>query len=315
MAERWLWTQKQDIGPRPRSHHLMAYDATHNRVVLFGGQTTLGKPNDTWEWDGHAWAEVEDTGPSGRVFSDMVYDVAHERLVLFGGAGENDMLGDTWEWDGEDWTQVADIGPGPRSGFAMAYHNVQQQVVIFGGHGRDASGTFVNFNDTWAWDGTDWTQISDTGPTPRRAPSMVFDSSRGCLVLFGGREGGTEHDPILRVVNDTWEWGAGDREWARVQDIGPQDFRTPEMVYTGTHTVLFGSPGEDPAGRGLTWEWDGRSWTQRQNMGPIGRGGPALAYNSQRDRVVLFGGLSREGGVANLLNDTWELAITEPPPT
>lgn len=308
MTERWLWTQKQDVGPSPRSGHVMSYDAARKRVVLFGGQTVLGRPNDTWEWDGHAWAEVADTGPSGRTWFDMVYDDARQRLVLFGGSDEGGARNDTWEWDGEDWTQVADIGPAPRSSDAMAYDKVRQHVVLFGGAGH----TGVNFNDTWAWDGTDWTQIADTGLPSRRSSSMVFDSLRGCLVLFGGDEGSTLAAPTRKVVNDTWEWGADDTGWVKVQDLGPRDFFTPKMVYTGKHTVLYGSPGE-PTGRGQTWEWDGRTWTQRQNMGPIARLGAALAYDSQRDRVVLFGGLSREGGVGNLLNDTWELAIIEPP--
>jgi len=287
----------------------MAYDVAHTRVVLFGGATLLGKPNDTWEWDGRAWAEVQDTGPTGRTLFGMVYDDAREKLVLFGGIAESGYVGDTWEWDGEDWTQVADIGPTPRYNLAMAYHNVRRHVVLFGGGGFDATGTGVNFNDTWAWDGTDWTQIADTGPPSRKQSSMVFDSTRECLVLFGGDEGGTEADPTPNVVNDTWEWGADDTGWVKVQDIGPRNFGSQRIIYTGKHTVLFGS--EKPAGTGQTWEWDGRAWTQRQNMGPIARDGTALAYDSQRDRVVLFGGLNREGGVANMLNDTWELAIIE----
>jgi hypothetical protein len=307
MTERWLWTQKQDVGPSPRMRPEMVYDAARKRVVLFGGSNLLGNLNDTWEWDGRAWAEVADTGPSGRTSFGMVYDDARQRIVLFGGSSGSGSLGDTWEWDGEDWTQVADIGPAPRQAFAMAYDKVRQHAVLFSG-----SGAADLFNDTWAWDGTDWTQIADTGPPARGLSSMAFDSSREVLVLFGGVEGGTSADPTRIVVNDTWEWGEDDTGWVKVQDIGPRDFFMPKMVYTGKHTVLYGSP--EPAGRGQTWEWDGRVWTQRQNMGPIARDGPALAYDSQRDRVVLFGGLNRDGGVPTHLGDTWELAIVEPPP-
>src|SRR5215207_3406817 len=116
MTKRWLWTQKQDIGPSPRSGHAMAYDAAHQRVVLFGGETRVGRQNDTWEWDGRAWTEVADTGPSARSFHDIVYDDARQRLVLFGGNDADGVCGDTWEWDGEDWTQVADIGLDPPVG-------------------------------------------------------------------------------------------------------------------------------------------------------------------------------------------------------
>ena len=42
MSERWLWTQKEDIGPNPRAGHAMVYDADRERVVLFGGYGLTG---------------------------------------------------------------------------------------------------------------------------------------------------------------------------------------------------------------------------------------------------------------------------------
>lgn len=170
----------------------------------------------------------------------------------------------------------------------MTYDASRQRVVLFGG--SNAGGT-IRFGDTWEWDGAEWTQIADTGPSPRRRHAMAFDSSRGCLVLFGGEEG--RH-------SDTWE--SSDTGWTKRQDIGPQAVAIPRMVYTGKYMVLFG--GGQPNGAGHTWEWDGRLWTQRQNMGPPARNLHDLAYDSQRDRVILFGG----SGVTTL-GDTWELAI------
>ena len=37
MSERWLWTQKEDIGPSPRYGHGMVYEDARQRVVLLGG--------------------------------------------------------------------------------------------------------------------------------------------------------------------------------------------------------------------------------------------------------------------------------------
>ena len=89
----------------------------------------------------------------------------------------------------------------------------------------------------------------------------------------------------------------------------PQSIINPTMARTQEHTVLHGFPSEG-SGSGQTWEWDGSLWTQRQDMGPGGRYGPALAYDSQRDRVVLFGGTANAPPYGNL-GDTWELAIIE----
>jgi hypothetical protein len=157
----------------------------------------------------------------------------------------------------------------------------------------------------WEWRGTEWIQIADTGPSKRQAPVMAFDTSRECLVLFGGHPGGAS--PWL---GDTWEWGEDDSSWVKRQDMGPREMLSPTMAYTGEHTVLFGTPVMGGITAGHTWKWDGRLWTQRQNMGPPAREGHNLAYDSQRDRVVLFGGQAFPQSDI-LFGDTWELAIIE----
>jgi galactose oxidase-like protein len=308
MSEHWLWTQKEDIGPSPRFGTAMAYEAVRQRVVLFGGTPLAGgRLNDTWEWDGVAWTQVADMGV-GRSFAGMTYDDARQRLVLFGGYVRgvveiNELNDDTWEWNGTEWTQVADIGPARRVGCAFAYDTVRQRAVLFGGFGGSSGNEFLG--DTWEWDGTEWTQIADTGPPPRSYLAMVFDSSRECLVLFGGNN--------LGWLNDTWEW-TDDGGWVKRQDMGPQFITSPTMVYSEKHTVLFGAPGQGERGAGHTWEWDGNRWTQRQNMGPPARVWHALAYDSQRDRVVLFGGRAtrpQQNPPDIAFGDTWELAIIE----
>jgi hypothetical protein len=91
--------------------------------------------------------------------------------------------------------------------------------------------------------------------------------------------------------------------------MGRQSIVDPRIAYTEEHTVLYGFQSGD-TGAGQTWDWDGRVWTQRQDMGPSARYAPALACDNQRDRVVLFGG---SGYVPpyGYLGDTWELAIIE----
>jgi hypothetical protein len=53
-----------------------------------------------------------------------------------------------------------------------------------------------------------------------------------------------------------------------------------------------------------TWEWDGTAWTQRVIAGPSVREDHAMAYDSGRHVIVLFGGL---GPNFTDLSDTWEL--------
>src|SRR5262245_55609584 len=96
---RFLWTEKQDIGPKPRAGHAMTHDSGRNRVVLFGGDSLRSRLfNDTWEWDGENWTQMADIGPRPRRDCALAYDSARGRVVLFGGHGDGSSLGDTWEW-------------------------------------------------------------------------------------------------------------------------------------------------------------------------------------------------------------------------
>jgi hypothetical protein len=73
------------------------------------------------------------------------------------------------------------------------------------------------------------------------------------------------------------------------------------MVYDTARrrVVLFGGTGTE----GGTWEWDGRTWTERTPVNPpAARQNHAMAYDALRRRAVLFGG--HTGGTASA--ETWE---------
>ena len=40
-------------------------------------------------------------------------------------------------------------------------------------------------------DGTEWTQVADTGPSPRMGHKVVYDSGINKILLFGGLDGTT----------------------------------------------------------------------------------------------------------------------------
>ena len=55
--------------------------------------------------------------------------------------------------------------------------------------------------------------------------------------------------------------------------------------------------------RTVLWRWDGRSWTVLDSSGPPVRNLGGVAYDSQRDRIVLFGGSYSQDLV---YDETWE---------
>jgi hypothetical protein len=305
-----FWTQKQDIGPSARVNHALAYDALHDRVVVFGGDPGGAPLADTWQWDGKLWTQVADTGPSARHSAAVGYEPQTQRILLFGGASGPNVLGDTWAWNGAEWTQVADTGPMARAGHAMAYDDALTRIVLFGG----SAGAGL-IGDTWQWDGNEWTQVQDVGPTARRGHAMAYEATAQRVFLFGGA--GSDGTGL----NDTWSWDGA--TWAQVADTGP-DARVATALIADGGLLLFGGINSiDPAlvapairtVYGDTWRWVADGWVKVQDIGPATRWGHGMAYRSEAGKAMLFGGSTVFAAAQDatlklgLVLDTWELPL------
>jgi uncharacterized protein (TIGR03437 family) len=210
LGDTWLWdgsnwTQFQQIGPPAREYHAMAFDSQHGQAVMFGGEGVNGDLlNDTWLWDGTSWTVAHpQSSPPPRAGLAMAYDATHGQVVLFGGNTDSSNLGDTWLWDGTNWTQVTpQNSPPARCYHEMAYDSAHDQVVLFGGGTSDLLSMNTGLlNDTWLWDGSNWTQgTPQNSPPARNRFGMTFDAGHAQAVLFGGRNatGG--------FWDDTWTW-------------------------------------------------------------------------------------------------------------
>ncbi|MEO7966687.1 MAG: kelch repeat-containing protein, partial [Gemmatimonadaceae bacterium] len=179
----------------------------------------------------------------------------------------------------------------------------RKRVVLFGGDRANGAPA----TDTWSFTGSTWTRLSTEGPSPRAA-SMVYDSKRDRIVLFGGSGPTGLH-------NDTWEFdgtrwklvmrdSAAASPPARALAALAYDSRRARVVLTA------GFAGFDPAARGPkmlddTWEWDGRSWTQVNTPGPGARDHSASVYDPTRGVVILHGGGMLKGNAPELVGDTW----------
>ena len=181
---------------------VMTYDEAHHTIVLFSGNNGAGPNNQTWLWDGTDWSEATpSTAPAIRALATMVYDTVSQTSILFGGLGNTATLNDTWQWDGSNWEQLSpSTAPPPRLGASMCFDQAHGQVVLFGG-APSLFGTNAALNDTWLFDGTNWTQASPVNsPAARSETSMAYDALRGNCVLFGG------FDLNAAPLADTWTW-------------------------------------------------------------------------------------------------------------
>jgi hypothetical protein len=251
-------------------------------------------PSADWFWE-----RLPGDTPTARETMAAVFDEERGVIVLFGGrASENVPFSETWEFNGISWNQViTSHTPLARIWHAMAYDSTRKVVILFGGNA--STSTPVYLNDTWEYDGRDWTQVeTPTFPAPRSSGALVYDSCRQVTVLFGGE--GTD-------ANTTWEYDGSnwDEKQLSALSLSPPERGLSAMVFDPVRcrTVLFGG-GSGPNGLNDTWEYDGESWILINTPNrPPARWAHAMAYYPSVGGVVLFGGYLP--GSSTTANDTW----------
>jgi len=237
--------------------------------------------------------------PAARGGHALAYDSGRGQVLLFGGGLSTVDFNDTWVWNGTTWVEIFPaVQPPKRANHAMAYDAAHGRVVLFGGKG-DMSTRLAPRNDTWVWDGANWTQVFPaTSPPPRSNFAMVYDAVHSQVVLFGGTQPST-------FYNDTWVWNGSN--WVRqFPSVSPPARYGHAMVYDAAlgEVVLFGGFVSGVGDANDMWLWNGVTWTQKvEDISPPARDGHAMAYDEVHDKVVLFGGSTNED--FNSVNDTW----------
>ncbi len=301
-----------------RVGHMMTWDVTRQRVILFGGADSAVTQNDTWEFDGTDWQRVyTTTSPPPRGSGRLVHDSARGVTVLFGGLGDNGYLNDTWEFDGTDWTETSPAtSPDPRYEHAMAFDAARGETVMFGG----AIGYNSFFAETWVYDGTSWTQAAGGLPdwvSGRMSSAMAYDAANSRVVLYGGIG---DNGWVDRGDTHVWNGTA----WSLLTTAGPTRRRDGQMVYDVQRAkpVLFGgtvnNSGTYTLGNDL-WELTGATWSQITPTGsaPDGRARFGMAWDGNNQHVLLHGGRTTDGGNSELWalsGSTWtEQHVFTPP--
>jgi hypothetical protein len=252
-ADGWRVLPRGPESPRLRSRYALTYDASGERLVLFGGARGVRFYGDLWVHDGTGWhpeRAATESGPSPRSGPTLV-DLGSGELLLFGGIDlEHRHFGDLWRYDEDGWTELEPEGPRPppRTGHAMAYDPVRDRVVMFGGCCTEES--IERFGETWEWDGVRWEQVATDGPTPapRQWHAMAFDAVRSEVVLLWGYDGENE------IFDDAWSWD-GER-WEPLElAFGSPRTRQAAFIPEERAVVAW------DFGAQIRWSWDGRRWS------------------------------------------------------
>jgi len=242
------------------------------------------------------WKKLSPRG-SPPALSDHVMVEFLGRAFLFGGAMAGSSLSnETWIWSGTTWTKLAPkVNPAARMRSAGAYDLGRNRFVLFGGSSGLSSGLM---NDTWEFDGTNWTQIKTlAAPSPRNDTGMAYDVARRRIVLLGGRDS-------TGAVNDHWEYDG--KNWVQIKPKTlPTTRQDHSLVYDSGRRVMIAYGGFHTGLqiRSDLWEYDGTNWTLAKPPGSPGpRVGHAAAYDSYRRVMVISSGYDGTGQPA----DTYE---------
>ncbi len=308
------WTEMDPVTkPSARMEQKMVYDNHSGRVILFGGGDP-GLTNDTWAYDAetNTWTNLAPAAaPPARSVFGMTYDTRSDRAIVFGGSDGYSPLNDTWAYDSQAnaWTRMSPAASPPARAYAvLAYDSKADRTILFGGWSSSGG-----YSDTWAYDfdSNAWEELAPAvAPSPRYYHAMVYDVQSDRIILFGGTD-------VSGHLADTWAYDYGANEWTEMAPAtSPPARDSHSMAYDALsrQVVMFGGWGPSIPGNFAddSWAYDygTNTWTElAPGTSPPARNSAAMAYDTESDRVVLFGGQVS----ANVLaDDTWIYAALTP---
>jgi hypothetical protein len=163
------------------------------------------------------------------------------------------------------------------------------------------------------------TTIPTNTPTPRPIETpqarglhaMTYDTESHQVILFGGQTGDSEM--TYNMNGETWSFDVATSLWQKMSPgIMPAPAAGGDMTYDSRADraiLVIGADATAPRNfdyrRSQTWAYDfnSDSWTQLADIPNNGNVGPAIAYDSESDKTILFGGFTFVGGYS-LLDET-----------
>jgi hypothetical protein len=322
-------------GPCEMEGQVAAWDGAEHRMLVFGGAGslwtwrtckagydavwTLSVPDLQWSraWPVRPW-------PRPRSFAAACFDAETRCLYVHGGLGRLEggaCYADAWRLalDPEPaWVRLAPARDGPPfSGYSRpaAMDLEGNRIVLDSG------------NQIWTYDvrHADWSPVAASGETPpaHSGNIAVLDTKRDRLVIYGGRLG----YPTLLPFQQVWALTLGnDPRWTRLPTRG----QLPAAIFDAAvydpvrdRLLIHASSHSAPQGGGVwalpfetagTPEWEQiSSPLDTVHVRTPSPEAAVAAYDSKRDRMVIFGGGTLTPDWGWPTNGCWALTLSGPP--
>jgi hypothetical protein len=337
-----VWTQLASSGaiPLARTGHSAIYDATNNRMTVFGGfhfNTALTDTDVLTNANGlggaPVWSKVTVTGTApGLGYASTAYDTGANNMYVFAGSSSASKLsGDNHVFAMSNPNGIGSSiwirgGPATRYAQSMFYDSVSASLFVFAG---SHSLTNTNFSDYWQLNnattstGLSWFPVNVKGnskPSARWGHAAQYDSASNRLMVFGGAQGFPT--PCL---NDFWIMtGANNHNatptWVKETVSGTLPaarFHTATVYDSNNNSlVVFGGGNCGSTYFNDVWVLNNAngtsgalSWTQLAPAGtaPSQRENASAVFNASTNTITYYGG---DTGGSAALNDIWVLTLS-----
>lgn len=328
------WTQLQVSGPVPPAREVpgTVFDEKRNRVAVYGG---VGHGHEMWFLDfasGPHWRpwipDVSFNRGIQRSRGDATYDPDQHRMLLFGGYfGEvTTDLSDVRQLPLDPlgvWQTLPTTGTGPPFDLLrpkLTYDSRRRRMLVAGDRSENGAVWALSLTGPPAWARL----IVSGGPGPREGCSATYDPVRDRLLVFGGNDG---ERFAGHFRSDLWALSLNDPpRWALLlPDLaGPPGLADHVAVYDPSHDrlLVYGGGQGFSYFSGDVWEVslaEVPKWRRIEPTGvrPPGRSGHTAVLDAERERLLVFSGISKDNAVweFGLRNSQWrQMELSGPLP-
>jgi hypothetical protein len=156
----------------------------------------------------------------------------------------------------------------------MAYDAASRETVLFGGANcvqgdcpavaclrvslECMTANLNFFDDTWTWDGNDWTHVQPKhAPRARAYGQLAYDLAPSGVILYGG-VGLVAQTNVGVAYSDTWRWDGSD--WNSIDANAPTERYDASMAEAPSGGLLLfgGAIGGSTSGNSDTWIFSSR---------------------------------------------------------